>query len=375
MASISDLGSEILKIGGLDKNYDIDSVDRMKYVYTNWVLIGTAVFIFAQNYGKDSVNCWANNEIKGAWEQYIETYCLIENTYFVPMNESNIPVRERRGDRRMVYYQWVPFILVGMGLFLYIPRWFWRNSQKRLKIDLPSITMNLRKMAAKIEKIDDGLPLIVMKFQEHFGNRLSMSLLLAKFFSICVILAELVILNIVLGPEYTFWGFGVLRDLLRGREWHTSGHFPRVTFCDVQVREMGNVVHNWTLQCVLKVNMFNEKVFLFLWWWLIVLLFVSIINLFSWIYRAVLRHNNTAFVKQLLDFSGYSESHTTVDYFVDDVLKRDGCMVLRLIADNATSFEAVEYVKPLWINYAKSQELQRRMTLEQQQPGPHQHEE
>ena len=37
------------------------------------------------------------------------------------------------------------------------------------------------------------------------------------------------ILNAFLGSEYTFWGYGVLRDLIGGREWYRSGHFPRVS--------------------------------------------------------------------------------------------------------------------------------------------------
>jgi hypothetical protein len=101
------------------------------------------------------------------------------------------------------------------------------------------------------------------------GNYLSALYLFTKLLYVLNVLLQFVILDAFLGPEYTFWGYGVLKDIWNGRQWTESGHFPvssfvscfknnflfqRVTLCDFNVRVLGNI-HRWTVQCVLMVNL------------------------------------------------------------------------------------------------------------------------
>lgn len=57
---------------------------------------------------------------------------------------------------------------------------------------------------------------------------------------------QFILLNAFLETDkYSFYGLGALKDILSQSPWETSGIFPRVTLCDFEVREMGNIVP-WT---------------------------------------------------------------------------------------------------------------------------------
>lgn len=43
-----------------------------------------------------------------------------------------------------------------------------------------------------------------------------------------------------LGLEHVGWGATLLSDLIQGKEWPETGHFPRVTLCDYEVVMFGS---------------------------------------------------------------------------------------------------------------------------------------
>ena len=56
----------------------------------------------------------------------------------------------------------------------------------------------------------------------------------------------------------------------------------------------------YTVLCVLPMNIFNERIFLFLWFWLIFVAIVTFISLLLWISRIMCRTNRLVLVKKYL---------------------------------------------------------------------------
>ena len=95
------------------------------------------------------------------------------------------------------------------------------------------------------------------------------------------------------------FGFHVAKHLLRGDEWDQSQRFPRVTLCDFHIRQNTNV-HRYTFQCVLPINLFNEKIFIIVWFWFLFVALVTITSLLHWLAKSLYWPSQVAYIKRQL---------------------------------------------------------------------------
>ena len=86
--------------------------------------------------------------------------------------------------------------------------------------------------------------------------------LLTRLLAVGVSVAAFPFLSYSLQTDFTLWGWALLRWVaLDGVEPLDMHVFPRETLCDFSVRQLQNV-HKYTVQCVLPINMWIEKVFM-----------------------------------------------------------------------------------------------------------------
>ncbi|GMR62017.1 hypothetical protein PMAYCL1PPCAC_32212 [Pristionchus mayeri] len=237
-----------------------DPVDRLNYFVTTMLLVFFGIMVSAKQYVGSPIQCWTPMEFRGGWEQYAEDYCFIQNTFYVPMEDEIPSEHEEREKAEIGYYQWVPIVLALQAIMFYIPNWIWKTLNKQTGIDIENAVTDAQKMRA--------LPAIARKVEaeklsEYLYEALNMSYGHKKpnyyrFF--CFRFGN----NLGSYVSSLYIATKLVGDLMNGREWHESGIFPRVTLCDFAVRKLANM-HRYTVQCVLMINMFNEKIYLFLW--------------------------------------------------------------------------------------------------------------
>lgn len=108
------------------ENYD-DSIDRLNYYYTTLMLMFFSIVVSAKQYVGSPIQCWIPAEFKGGWEQYTEDYCFIKNTYFLPLHETIPNDYQRREEKEIGYYQWVPIVLALQALLFFVPNMIWKS--------------------------------------------------------------------------------------------------------------------------------------------------------------------------------------------------------------------------------------------------------
>ena len=177
--------------------------------------------------------------------------------------------------------------------------------------------------------------------------------------------------------------------------------FHTVVFCDFRIRMLGDRLHRHTVQCVVPVNIFTEKIFTILWFWLLILNFINVYNFLKWtiyyfsfktrvnfILRHLLKSNEDSlnpnpsslstsdpswsassrkvfnYHKQneigfnLLFMNAKNELNTKfIDSLTESYLMHDNVFILKLIAENTNEMITRELITLLLENFRRKRLL------------------
>lgn len=160
---------------------------------------------------------------------------------------------------------------------------------------------------------------------------------------------QLAALEHLLGLRHHMHGVDFFTRLFSESAGVESPLFPRVAYCDFKVRYLGNVMA-YTVQCSLPINLFNEKIFIIVWFWLIFMLATTIISLAVWLWRFLYMPQNINWVRGRL-FAleiGLDAPPKEFSIFVNHYLRRDGVFIMRLVAINSSDLVASEMLVEMW---------------------------
>lgn len=186
----------------------------------------------------------------------------------------------------------------------------------------------------------------------RFGTFLPMLYVFIKVLYLLNTACQLVFINRIFGVTYGFYGYNFIRNLYVGNDYDASWLFPRVTYCDVPIRRLGNV-QGYTLQCTVNMNVYYERMFTALFFWFTALACVNLCSLGVWIRRCWLE-NRGHFVEHYLALNGQlrtEEDRANLRDFVGKYLRADGHFMLRMLAENCNDFLTADIVQKLWEKY------------------------
>ncbi|XP_021947728.1 innexin inx2 isoform X1 [Folsomia candida] len=258
------------------------------------LFFGASLLVTTGLYVVDPIECISD----ASWILHVlDTYCWVHSTFTIPQHwntsysqekelSAHPGVKPQNGNPAVLqsYYQWVCYVLAFQALLFYIPRCLWKNLEGG-KVN------TLLKLVAKF---DDKSESDLIKYfctgrRQDNNNSSFYNSYFLKLFS-----CEVLNLMVDLGQLYlaTFANFTFLdaiqyitmNDPLE-REDYIAQIFPKVTKCTFHaIGPSGNDVA-YDAICILAFNAVNEKIYLGMQLWLVILLSISSILV---IYRFLL---------------------------------------------------------------------------------------
>jgi len=372
---------------------DEDFADRLNSTYTTLILVAFALIVSIGIHVGDPIECFVPQHFTGSHTGYTNAYCWVRNTYYLPY-EDEIPKEHEHGEeginsQELPYYQWIPFILAGQAIFFYLPNAIWHALNVAGGVDVDVILDQAATMHSteKLEEKENVLLIITNQIHRFLstrktiaegraalqnirqsggtlisGRRMGCYIVCLYIFCKCLyvinVIGQLYWLNHILALDFSVYGIDVFKWMYDSHDWTTSPDvaFPRVTMCDFKVRRLGNI-HRYTVQCTLPINLYNEKIYMFLWFWMVFVAAFTVLSLVIWLCRLLKPSDRLIYIrnhlKMMRTIRNEDNFRTRCDKFTKDYLHQDGVFLLRLIGHNTNTLAVSEIIQALYENWKK----------------------
>ncbi|KAF7262566.1 hypothetical protein EG68_00155 [Paragonimus skrjabini miyazakii] len=373
-----------------------DLADRANFQWNVIVLLICMVLVTLRQYFMTPLVCYLPTTVSGVnADSYITNLCWIEGTFPINLTSGVVPHRMTDWDalkpQQMNYYQWVPLVLGLQAILYYLPRIFWSIfTYNRTGTDLQNLVRTSNSITKEegekrqkmVQHIARTLELLLFSRREYrggsgsigdrlrhssiipgkrHGNNLVYVYLFVKILYALIGACQLYLMYMFLRFDaregYLFFGFRVLKDIIDGKPWTETQVFPRVGMCRHTLQHVG-ASNRLFAQCVLPINMLNEKIYVFLYFFLGSVMCITLISIPLWVLRMGMKRHQRHFVRRFLKIADVYDRDDPkmsllVDRFIAEFLRQDGHFILRMISMNAGDLITVEIVCCLFADYKK----------------------
>lgn len=239
-------------------------------------------------------------------QKVIDSYCWIEGTFIFPRsimdsikleekglavphtgiwNSKNIHEKRRKElpeDEIMTttYYQWVPIVLFLQSLTYYFPHYLWKKvfengMQKKL---IEQLYKPVYKTKDILKHRNALIEFLYINRGAH--NSYALKYFFCEILNLLHLLCQFAFMDWFLGGK--FWSYG-WKIVTATEPRPMEKVFPTLTKCRFHRYGPSGDIQAFDNLCILPLNIFNEKAYLLLWWWM---LFVGIITSIAIVYNA-----------------------------------------------------------------------------------------
>eukprot|EP00092_Neocalanus_flemingeri_P013618 GFUD01014688.1.p1 GENE.GFUD01014688.1~~GFUD01014688.1.p1 ORF type:complete len:372 (-),score=63.94 GFUD01014688.1:424-1539(-) len=274
------------------------------------ILVLSTVILTLNSYVGDPIHCVSASSDK---PQFSDTYCWIYGTQTFSdgssctHNQGKVMCGEEDPDcsKTHEYYQWVALTLLVQAVCFYIPGWLWlhwekgqiadvvgENGMKEIDVILveskESIELSAKTVSDRIEAMKGSHKKWAAKF------------VLCEVANFGIAISQFYFTDIFLGGEFMEYGTGMLEYVTQPEVegCHPMTRiFPILTNCLQNTKGGAGGDASLGFVCVLPANIWNQKFYLFFYFWLT---FLILVGFFQFVYRILTilsRHFRNRFEK------------------------------------------------------------------------------
>ncbi|XP_043211423.1 innexin inx2-like isoform X2 [Amphibalanus amphitrite] len=258
-------------------------VFRLHYRVTFALLMACCLLVTATQYIGAPISCLSDDSLP---QNVINTYCYIASTFTLPSSTALRHGWKAAQRRRVVpgsgpeerryhnYYMWVPYMLFLQSVSFYLPHWIWKVAQTD---KVRGILQGLNYVVVDDEQRRMKEALMVNYLVFHWGSHTAWAFkyVLCETLNLLNTVLQLVVTDSFLGGQFLGYGPRVVQYLRHGAEEDDDPMnqvFPRLTKCTFYRFGAGGSLERFDALCVLSINVVNDKIYLTVWFWYIVLI-------------------------------------------------------------------------------------------------------
>merc|ERR1719461_1621044 len=228
-------------------------------------------------------------------DEVINAYCYIQGTFSVPKHykDYHVDVGDDVSQTGVgpynpfrdfievkAYYQWVPFMLFLQGLMFYIPHIIYKTAEEG---KVKNLLGSLKLFQLNKETRNDEESALAKYFVDTMGlhDGWAARILVAHSLYLLNVIGQVFFTDCFLGYEFSTYGVNAATLLEQESHERTdpmSKIFPRVTKCTFHKYGPSGNIQRHDAQCVLPINILNEKIYVFLWFWFALLTVITIFD-------------------------------------------------------------------------------------------------
>ncbi|KAG7178194.1 Innexin inx2-like 14 [Homarus americanus] len=256
------------------------AVFRLHYRWTTSFCFLACALVAASDYIGSAIQCYdgSGNSVP----KPINTFCWIMSTFTLNSSSKEGTHYSGRGSTYdgtgtyddaihtktyHAYYQWVPFVLFFQGCLFYLPHMLWKANEGRTADTLLQ-GLQLNSMDDNCEKKKENI-VNYLKASKDRNGKYSLTYMMCEALNLVNVIGQMFLLDKFFGGVFLNYGTKVLNYVVDDDGLHDPLVTTFLEFGPSGTLELRDAA------CILPQNMLNEKVFIFMWFWFVILATVT----------------------------------------------------------------------------------------------------